>query len=197
MNKKLIITCGLQCSGKSTLSSKLSQSLSIARICTDDFRVRLFANPHILKSNPLDRHLVYWVTLFKAEEILLNGQSVIIDGTFSIKTFRQGAYFVAEKTGASPYLIYCECNNYGLIQQRYEQRQEQKKSNTHLFEEWTTVEPFKKLYLEFQRPDREVLPDGIPVPVIRYDSEQGRAEVIYSDGSETIHEIIEAINKVY
>ena len=40
------------------------------------------------------------------------------------------------------------------------------------------------------------MPDGRPVPIIRYDSEKDKAEIVYSDGSETIETIVEAINGV-
>jgi predicted kinase len=194
MNHTMILMCGLQCSGKSTLARRLSNAFGIELISNDIVRVEFTKNPGIMNTNPLERGVIYYLSQRRAEDILSKGQGVIIDATFSQKIFRQGAYYTAAKTGASIYLIHTVCNNYGLIKKRYEQRQEQKKNNTHLFDEWSTIEPFHKLFQEFESPDREVLPDGTPVPIIRYDSEKGRAEIIYSDGSNSIQRILEVIN---
>jgi len=185
MNKALITMCGLTCVGKSTLSNKLSASLGIKRISTDDVRIKLPKEAtEILNGNPMLRYVVYFHTLEIAQNILLKGQSVIIDGTFS------GAYFVAAKTGASVYVIECYCNNYNIIHQRFEKRK-----NNPIFKEWASIESYHKKFLDFEPLDREILPDGRPVPIMRYDSEKNIAEVVYTDGSETIQNILEAINQ--
>ncbi len=191
----MIICCGLQCSGKSTLSTELSERLGISRVCTDDIRKRHCDNPGIINTNPLERHHVYRLTLKQAEEHLMEGRSVIIDGTFALRIFRKAAYHTAEKNSAQPYLIHCFCNNYGMIKERYRKRQEQKKNNTHLFDEWTTPQPFYKLFQEYQNPDREALPCGEPIPIIKYDTQHNKAWIEYSDGSKTINEILEAIKQ--
>ena len=193
MNKIMIIMCGLQCSGKSTIAKKLSTNLGLEFLSNDSIRTKLLDDPGILNSNPLDRYICYRHSIKLAEGILERGQSAVIDATFSHKVFRKGAYHLALKTGASIYLIECVCNNYGIILQRYEHRKELKNNNSHLFDEWTTPDPYNKLFREFERPDRETLPNGVPVPTIIYDSEHNKAEIIYSDGSEAIEMILEAI----
>ena len=187
----MTIMCGQPCSGKSTLSKRLSTDLGIKLISTDDVRIKMFENPIILKGNPLERYVVYYHTLKKAEEIVSAGESIMVDGTFSLKTFRIGAYYTASKLGIPLYLIECVCNNYGLINQRFEHR----KRNNNLFEEWANIESFHKKFLDFEHLDREIMPDGRPVPIIHYDSEKGKAEIVYSDGSRNIEEIIKAINR--
>ena len=196
MHKSLLITCGLQCSGKSTLTGKLRSNLGIDLVCSDDVRVKLLGNPKVLHANPLERYLVYYHTLETAKGILDNGESVIVDGTFSKRLFRQSSYFLASEADASIYIIQCICNNYGLVRERYDYRCEQKKKKTHLFDEWAAIETFHRSFQDFEQLDREAMPDGRPVPIIRYDSEKDQAEIVYSDGSETIETILEAVNCV-
>jgi len=196
MNKSLLIACGLQCSGKSTLTSRLSSSLGIETVSSDTVRVKLLGNPKVIGANPLERYLVYYQTLESARRVLDTGQSVIIDGTFSKRLFRQSAYFLAAELDVSIYVLHCVCNNYGLVRQRYEHRCEQRRNNKHIFDGWADIETFHGTYKDFEELDREAMPDGRPVPIIRYDSEKDYAEIIYSDGSETIETILEAISGV-
>lgn len=104
MKTSLLIMCGLQCSGKSTLTAKLQSSLSLDLVCSDDVRVELLGNPRIAHANPLERYLVYYHTLEAAKEVLNSGQSVIVDATFSKRIFRQSAYFIAGEADASKYV---------------------------------------------------------------------------------------------
>ena len=194
MDKSLLITCGLQCSGKSTLTGRLSSSLGIETVSSDAIRVKLLGNPKVIGANPLERYLVYYQTLESARRVLDTGQSVIIDGTFSKRLFRQSAYFLAAELDVSIYVLHCVCNNYGLVRQRYERRCEQRRNNTHIFDGWADVETFHRTYQDFEELHKEVMPDGRPVPIIRYDSEKDRAEIVYSDGSETIETMLGAIS---
>jgi predicted kinase len=194
MDKSLLITCGLQCSGKSTLTGRLSSSLGIETISSDTIRVKLLGNPKVIGANPLERYLVYYQTLENARRVLDTGHSVIVDGTFSKRLFRQSAYFLAAELDVSMYILHCVCNNYGLVRQRYERRCEQKRNNTHMFDGWAEIETFHRTYQDFEELHKETMPDGRPVPIIKYDSEKDLAEIVYSDGSETIETILEAIS---
>ncbi|MFC1722921.1 AAA family ATPase [Nanoarchaeota archaeon] len=194
MNKNLLIMCGLQCSGKSTLTAKLQSSLGLELVCSDDVRIELLGNPKIINANPLEQYLVYYQTLEATKNILNNGSSVIVDATFSKRIFRQSAYFIAAESDASVYIINCVCNNYGLVSERYKHRVEQRKRKEHLFDEWAEIQIFHNSYQTFEQLDREAMPDGRPVPIICYDSEKDQAEIVYSDGSETIDMLLEAMN---
>jgi predicted kinase len=196
MDKSLLIACGLQCSGKSTLTDRLRSNLGAELVSSDYVRVKLLGNPKVIGANPLERYLVYYHTLEAAKHVLDGGQSAIIDCTFSKKLFRQSAYFLASEADASVYIINCVCNNYGLVRERYNRRCEQRRNNTHIFDGWAEIETFHRTYQDFEQLDREAMPDGRPVPIIRYDSEKDQAEIIYSDGTETIETILEAINGV-
>jgi predicted kinase len=196
MDKSLLIACGLQCSGKSTLTGRLGSSLGIETVSSDTVRVKLLGNPKVIGANPLERYLVYYQTLESARRVLDTGQSVIIDGTFSKRLFRQSAYFLAAELDVSVYVLHCVCNNYGLVRQRYERRCEQRKNNKHIFDGWAEIETFHRTFQDFEDLDREAMPDGRPVPIIRYDSERDMAEIVYSDGSGTIETILGAINNV-
>ena len=110
--------------------------------------------------------------------------------------FRQTAYFIAAEFDASMYVLNCVCNNYGLVRQRYDRRLEARRRKEHLFDEWVEIQTFHNSYQTFDKLDKEAMPDGRPVPIIRYDSEKDTAEMVYSDGSETIETILEAINGI-
>jgi len=196
MDKSLLITCGLQCSGKSTLTDRLQSHLDLKLVCSDDIRIELLGNPKISNANPLERYLVYYHTLETAKKILGSGHSIIVDATFSKRIFRQSAYFIAAESNASVYVLNCVCNNYGLVSKRYNNRLEQRKRNEHLFDEWAEVQTFHHSYQTFEQLDKEAMPDGRPVSIICYDSEKDQAEIVYSDGSKTIETILEAINSV-
>jgi predicted kinase len=188
----LLITCGLQCSGKSTLAARLRDALGIDLVSSDEVRVRLLGNAKVQTANPLERYVVYYQTLQAARNALRRGRSVIVDGTFSKRVFRRSAYCFAQEEGASVYIAQCVCNHYGLVQERYERRREQKKVGTQLFDEWTDLALFHRGFQEFEPLDRETMPDGRPVPIVRYDSERERADIVYSDGSEIIESIVDA-----
>jgi hypothetical protein len=66
-----------------------------------------------------------------------------------------------------------------------------------MFEAWSKIEGHNVKFREFEDLDREVLPDGRPVPVIRNDTSRSMVDVLYSDGSETIDVIVDALNRPY
>ena len=191
MNQAMIIMCGLQCCGKSTTANKLKNDLGIEMISTDS--ERLASNFDTANRGLLERFVIYNRILKKAETFLRQGRSVVLDGTFYLRILRQAAYYVAFETNSNAYVIECICCNLKKIRERYENR---KKNNYMLeaFESWTKIEGYKAKFSEFEPLYKEVLPDGTPASIIRYNTETANAEIIYSDGSETIQRIIEAIN---
>jgi predicted kinase len=193
MAQNLIVMCGISCSGKSTSAKKLHDLLGIELVSTDVHRKHSDFNKMNLDRNPLERFVVYYEALKKVENILSHGSDVIIDGTFILRLLRQGAYFSAYSTGSDAYVVHCVCNDYGLIQQRYGVR----KRNNTMFEAWSKIEGHNVKFREFEDLDREVLPDGRPVPVIRNDTSRSMVDVLYSDGSETIDVIVDALNRPY
>jgi predicted kinase len=191
MPQNLIVMCGISCSGKSTAARKLQEALGIELISTDMHRKNSDLNKVSLDRNPLERFVVYYEALKNVEDILAQGSDVIIDGTFILRLLRQGAYYSAYSTGSNAYVVHCVCNDYGLIQQRYGHR----KRNNTMFEAWSKIEGHNVKFREFEDLDREVLPDGRPVPIVRNDTGKSKADVLYSDGSETIDLIVDTLNK--
>ena len=182
--------CGISCSGKSTTARKLKKAFNIELVSTDLHRKHSDFNKINLERNPLERYVVYYHALKKAQELLLKGKDVIIDGTFILRILRQAAYYTAHNTRSNAYVIHCICNNYMLVQQRYEYR----KKNNNMFESWSKIEGHNRKYQEFENLDREVMPDGTPVPIILNNTEKSKAEITYSDGSNTIKEILKVLN---
>jgi len=190
-NSNLLVMCGISCSGKSTTARKLQEAFGGVLVSTDMFRKQSCMNKVGLDRNPLERHVVYYNAIMKAEELLLQGRDVILDGTFILKILRQAAYYTAHATWSNVYLIHCVCNNYGLIKQRYERR----KKNNNMFEAWQKIEGHNVKYQQFEALDREAMPDGRPVPIIRNDTETSKAEVLYSDGNRMMKRILEVLDQ--
>jgi hypothetical protein len=63
-----------------------------------------------------------------------------------------------------------------------------------MFEAWSKIEGHNVKFKEFEDLEREVLPDGRPVPIVRNDTGRSRVDVLYSDGSETIDAIVGALD---
>lgn len=184
------ITCGLPATGKSTVAGKLSVAFGMKYISTDDVREKLPEDARtLINANPLARHLVYYHTFAIAESLLHKGRSVIVDGTFTNKIYRKTAYYIAAKTGTPIYVIHVICKNYKLIRERYERR----KTNNPYFKEWAEIKSYNNKYVEQDPLEKEALPTGEPVPIIEYDSVRNEANILYSDGSEAIEMILEAI----
>jgi predicted kinase len=85
--QSLLVMCGISCSGKSTTAKKLQEALDIDLVSTDMFRKHSDFNKTSLNRNPLERYVVYYNALRKAEELLQQGKDVIIDGTFTPSAF--------------------------------------------------------------------------------------------------------------
>jgi len=187
----LVVMCGISCSGKSTAAEKLRDALDAVLVSTDLVRKHSDLNKVSLSRHPLERYVVYYRALKKAEELLQHGRHVIMDGTFILRILRQAAYYTASNTCSNAFLVHCFCNNYGLIQHRYGLRQK----NNNMFDAWQKIEGHNVKYLEFENLDKEVMPDGRPVPIIRNDTEKSKAEIVYSDGSETMGKMVRALTR--
>jgi uncharacterized protein len=112
----LFITTGLVGSGKSTLADNLAKRSGAAVISSDVVRKRLAEvplNEHhygemdtgIYSSDFSEK--TYGKMYSDAEEILTDGDSVILDATFSRKQDRERAEAIAGKTGADFYILEC------------------------------------------------------------------------------------------
>ncbi len=93
----LVITCGLPGAGKSVVARMLAQALPAQLLRTDVVRRELFP---VRQYTPEEIRQVYQELLRRAEALLREGQSVVLDGTFSREEWREAARALAERVGA-------------------------------------------------------------------------------------------------
>ncbi len=127
----LWVFCGLPASGKSTLAEKLSQTLHVPLIQSD--RVRKEAAGMSAQDSEVVpfgkglyrssfRHRVYGRMLLMAQESLERGRSVILDGTFSHRKWRDDARQLAGDLDTN--MIFIECRaSVERIRQRLMERE--------------------------------------------------------------------------
>lgn len=111
----LIVTGGLMGTGKSTLAAELSETLHTELASTDVIR-REMVGPSTLPAEygkghyePETREQVYDRLFDRAEQLLGDRLSVVLDGTFLTNQLRLRAVELAQKFGAAPLVVRCEC----------------------------------------------------------------------------------------
>ena len=111
----LFVVRGLTGTGKSTLAAALAEKLEIDYLQSDAVRRELFGKsprPADYDSSiyqPSHRARVYARMFHRADALLCEGLSVILDGTFLRADMRSQAVALAAKHGAAPLIIRCEC----------------------------------------------------------------------------------------
>lgn len=119
-NPKLIITCGLMGTGKSTIAKEFAKIKGILIISSDFVRKELAgisSSQH--KYEDFDKGIysqsfskkTYQSLNTRAREILIGGNSVILDACFSKKWQREKAYEVAKEVDANFLCIEFVCSD--------------------------------------------------------------------------------------
>ena len=113
-DKNIVMMHGYICSLKTTISTALSQKLCIPRIETKEFGQ--------IKTKK-EKGLRYQLVAEIAEERINGGGSVILDGTFGKRQFRDHVYEIAQRTVAKEVLIIrCLCDNEEEVRRRIGER---------------------------------------------------------------------------
>ena len=111
----LLVVRGLTGTGKTTLASRLSEVLEIARLETDAVRRELFGESQSPAEygtaiyQPENRDRVYEEMLRRANGLIESGRSVIVDGTFFTAKSRMDALAMAAGGRAVPLVVHCHC----------------------------------------------------------------------------------------
>lgn len=114
----LFIVCGLQGTGKTTVASALAKTLRAVHLRNDVIRKELFPAPLY---NEVETDKTYEETLRRAEALLHEGKSVVIDATFTKAIHRAVVKELAQKTG-SIFLIIRTHADEGVVEQRMRTR---------------------------------------------------------------------------
>lgn len=128
---KIFVVCGMQASGKSTIARELSDFLGIERLSSDLIRKELSGMaPHQscvslfgegIYSNSMTQ-LTYGRMLMKAQDIIEEGNSVILDATFTKRHLRDKALLLAKDMHAAILFVECHANE-DLLKERLIQRE--------------------------------------------------------------------------
>jgi aminoglycoside phosphotransferase family enzyme/predicted kinase len=111
----VVVVRGLVGSGKTTVASRLADSLGVARLGTDDVRRDLFGasrEPAAFNSgvySPAIRARVYDELFARCERLLADGESGVLDGTFLRANDLEEAGRVTECHGACLLIVTCRC----------------------------------------------------------------------------------------
>ncbi|MFB6216811.1 MAG: AAA family ATPase [Candidatus Aenigmatarchaeota archaeon] len=102
----LIVVCGLQGTGKTTVAREIQESTDGVLLRTDTIRQELFKNPEYTDE---EMQKVYDEMLSRAEEHLRKDENVVLDATFSDRENREKAVNVAKKTNSKYRIMKVEC----------------------------------------------------------------------------------------
>lgn len=107
----LVIVSGVAGTGKSTVAEHLSQELALTHLQTDAIRRELFGPPSANddRYSAAGREAVYREVLSRAESLLSDRQSVVLDGTFLRAAQVEDARRLAVREGARVLVLRCHC----------------------------------------------------------------------------------------
>jgi predicted kinase len=103
---ELVGVCGFPGVGKSTVSEHITEALGATRLRTDAVRKELFDEPTYSSA---ESRTVYEATFERARELLENGETVVVDASFSNEQYRDTATEVAVDCGVPFHLVKVDC----------------------------------------------------------------------------------------
>lgn len=111
----VVVVRGLSGVGKSTVAAALSESLGATRLSTDEVRRDLFSVNNASASQVVDRYspehreAVYEELFRRADTLLQDGCSVVLDGTFLQASQSSRAAALAKQHSAPLLVVECRC----------------------------------------------------------------------------------------
>jgi predicted kinase len=105
-DEQLVVVCGLPGVGKTTVAEGIAGWLEADLLRTDVVRADVVAEPAY---TPEERQRVYDELCSRARERLGDGHSVVLDGTFARRTWREQTAALARETDSQHRLVVVEC----------------------------------------------------------------------------------------
>jgi predicted kinase len=160
---ELIIVAGEPGVGKSFVAKEIAKKRErdedtvepYIRINSDEVRKELFNSPDYSRK---ESELTYNKMFLGALQLLSSNKNVILDATFSVREGVDMAEYVAERTGSEFTIVRVHCNDWSVIKQRLQER-EQSESDADLEIHKSIAERFDPIFRErvdiFNRLNRE------------------------------------------
>jgi len=137
----LVLVIGLPGSGKSTVARIIAKEIRAKILRTDEIRKALIREP---KYNEMEKEMIYDAMFLAAEQLLKEGESVILDATFYKEELRDKAIDIAENLKKKFLIIECRAGD-EIIKKRMEKRRKSMKSLSD-----ADFEVYKKLKEKFE-----------------------------------------------
>ena len=154
----VLIVRGLMGTGKSTLATTLAETFGTELLSTDHIRRELFGTPAEPQAygagryRPESRQKVYQEMFRRTAQMLDEGLSVVLDGTFLSADLRTEIAALARRRGARPLVVECRCPA-ETARQRIAQRADEMK----------TLSDARPELFDLQRRKEEPNPPGLSV----------------------------------
>lgn len=100
------------------MARKLAKKLRGVVLSTDRIRKRIISKPTYTQE---EKDLVYRVMLLTAEYLLRSGVTVILDGTFYLRSLRDKVYSLTTRTKSRLVIVECTCPE-DVVRRRMERR---------------------------------------------------------------------------
>lgn len=114
----LVVVCGLPGVGKSTVAEEVAERVDGRRLRTDEVRKEILPDPNY---TPEETGMVYGELFRRGHEFLQAGTSVVLDGTFKNRVFRERAAALADDLDVPFRLLKVECDE-PVVRRRIEAR---------------------------------------------------------------------------
>ena len=114
----IVVLCGLPGVGKSTVAAHVMEQIDATRLRTDVIRKELFDEPQYTTS---ETNTVYQTLYDRAEALLAEGNSVVLDATFAKSRYRIPVQDIATDHGVQLRLIRVVCKQ-SVVEKRIASR---------------------------------------------------------------------------
>ncbi|MGQ9631192.1 MAG: AAA family ATPase [bacterium] len=114
----LVIVCGLQGVGKTTVAKKIAENINAVLLRTDVIRGELFETPRYTEE---EKQKVYEEMFSRARKSLREGRDVVLDATFIKKENRDRARKIAKEEKADFKIVEVVCSE-DIVKKRIEER---------------------------------------------------------------------------
>src|SRR6056297_2639687 len=117
---QLVVVCGLPGVGKTTVAEDIAERLDGRLLRTDVIRKEILSDPDYTEE---EARMVYREMFDRASELVEDGTSAVLDGTFKEEGYRDHAIALSETLDAEFRLVKVECDE-EVVRERIAGRQD-------------------------------------------------------------------------